>query len=242
MADQAEMVHRLPRAELVERVEAIVARCQGKRVVHVGFADVGFREMQERTDDWLHASLDDAASSIVGLDIDDAAVDRARSEGYEAFAVDCSDPSAVASLGIAVADVVVAGEIIEHLDSPGPFLRAMADLVGDGGELIITTPNASGFLNSAAALVRREVNHPDHLVLFSWRTLATILERNGWHVVETYCYVPEVKAYSKPGVAGRVLALGGRAVVRIERVAARLGAPFFADGLMVVARRKTQDA
>ncbi|MYH87243.1 MAG: hypothetical protein F4125_01180 [Acidimicrobiaceae bacterium] len=40
---QDEMAHDLPRAEIVDRIEWLTAQCVGKRVIHVGFADAGFR-------------------------------------------------------------------------------------------------------------------------------------------------------------------------------------------------------
>ena len=40
---QDEMAHDLPRAEIVDRIEWLAAQCTGKRVMHVGFADAGFR-------------------------------------------------------------------------------------------------------------------------------------------------------------------------------------------------------
>ncbi len=39
-------------------------------------------------------------------------------------------------------DVIVAGEIIEHLENPGLFLRACRPLLSAEGSLIITTINA----------------------------------------------------------------------------------------------------
>jgi hypothetical protein len=236
MADeQAAMVHRLPKAPLVERIDHVLSRCAGRRVVHVGFADAGFREMQQRRGEWLHERLASAARELVGLDIDDEGVAAARAAGFEAHAVDCCDATAVASLGIAPAEVVLAGEIIEHLDAPGAFLEAMRPLVAPGGTLLLTTPNASGFLNSAAALARREVNHPDHVLLFSYRTLTNLLDRHGWEVDEVACYVPQVKAVPGATLRDRVVGWGGRAAVGLERLAAKAGASFFADGLIVEA-------
>ncbi len=235
--EQLAMVHRLPRAPLVVRIDDVLARCAGRKVVHVGFADAGFRTMQEREGQWLHARIAAVATSVVGLDVDEPGVVAARAEGYEAHVVDCCDAEAVEALGVEPAEVVVAGEVIEHLGAPGPFLDAMAALVAPGGVLVLTTPNASGFLNSAAALARREVNHPDHVLLFSWRTLSTLLARHGWEVAETACYVPEVKAFAGGTLVDRVVGIAGRIVVGLEKLAARLGAPFFADGLIIVARR-----
>ena len=78
------------------------------------------------------------------------------------------------------AEVIIAGEIIEHLDDSGSFLDGLHSLVEPGGRLVITTPNSSGLLNAgAAAQAGYEVNHPDHVTLYSCFTLTNLLERHG---------------------------------------------------------------
>jgi len=81
-----------------------------------------------------------------------------------------------------------------------------------------------------------EINHPDHVVLFSWRTLTNLMSRHDWEVVETATFVPAVKAAPGSGVRQKVLGLAGRFVLWLERTIGRLWAPFVADGLIVTAR------
>ena len=233
---QLEMVHRLPKASLVQRIPHVAELVRGKSVVHVGFVDAGYQEMQASAGTWLHAHLGRAATHLVGIDLDVEGVERATAEGYEAYVADCRDPDAVDALGLEPADVVVAGEIIEHLDDPGSFLDGLHRLMRPGGELILTTPNASGLLNGFAAMAGAEINHPDHVILFSWRTLTNLMARHGWEVVATATFVPAVKAAPGSGVRQKVLGLAGRFVLWLERTIGRLWAPFVADGLIVTAR------
>lgn len=235
-AAQLEMVHKLPHAQLVERIPHLTALATGKRVVHVGFADAGYQEMQEQAGTWLHAHLARAASSLVGIDLDEAGVQAARDAGFEAHVADCRDPEALAALALEPADLVIAGEVIEHLDDPGAFLDGLHALLAPTGRLVVTTPNASGLLNSAAAVVGAEINHPDHVVLFSWRTLTNLLGRHGWRHVETATYVPAVKEAPAETLGMKLQGLGGKAALAVERWGGRLGAPFLADGLIVTAR------
>ena len=231
---RASLIHRLPRARVVDRIAWLTERCRGKRVIHVGFADAGFRTEQQRAGRWLHQCLGDAAAELVGIDTDPAGVGAAAESGYEAHLADCADPAEVAALQLAPADVVVAGEVIEHIDAPGPFVAALRGLCRSNGRLIVTTPNACGLVNPVAGLLRGvEVNHPDHVVMFTQRTLCELLRRRGWRVVETACYVPP--AGPDDGGQGRLGSLGVRAVLGLERLLGRLGRPFAADGLIVVA-------
>lgn len=175
---------------------------------------------------------------LVGLDIDPVGVADARAQGYEAYAVNCTDPDAVAALGLAPADLVVAGAVIEHLDEPGRFLDAMAYLVRPDGRLVLTTPNASGVLNGEAALAGFEINHPGHVAMFSWRTLHNLLDGHGWDTVEWSTFVPVVKRWRGRGAKLLFLSTAARFVLFLERAIGRRWAPFVADGLIVVARRR----
>ncbi|MBM3662110.1 MAG: class I SAM-dependent methyltransferase [Actinobacteria bacterium] len=235
---QVEMIQRLPRAQVVDRVPFLVDAVRCRRAAHVGFVDAGCWQLHERLDRWIHAHLDRAAAHLIGVDIDAAGVERARSNGFEAYVADCRDGAALAALPVDPVEVVVAGEVIEHVDEPGPFLAGLRSLTESGGRLVLTTPNASGLLNSAAAVAGFEVNHPDHVVAFTWFTLSNLLERHGWTVRQVATYVPEVK--DPKGLRGRdrVLAAGAGTLLALERLLGRFGRPFAADGLVVVAERR----
>lgn len=158
--------------------------------------------------------------------------------GFEAYAVDCSDAAAVSALGLPPAEVIIAGEIIEHLDDSGSFLDGLHSLVEPGGKLVVTTPNSSGLLNAgAAALAGYEVNHPDHVTLYSCFTLTNLLERHGWEIDSVATYVPVLKEFAALKGKMKVLGAGAKAVLGMERILAKAGRPYAADGLIVVARK-----
>lgn len=234
---QVDMVHRLPKARIVDRIDYLTETVRNRSTVHVGFVDSGCWAYHENLGSWLHKHLETSARSLIGLDLDEEGVEKARSHGFEAHAVDCSDSAAVAALGLEPAEVLIAGEIIEHLDDSGSFLDGLHTLTDTGGCLVVTTPNASGLLNaSAAALAGYEVNHPDHLTLYSCFTLTNLLARHGWEVTEVATYIPVLK--EKGSLKGRmkVLGLGASAVLGLERLLGKLGRPYAADGLIVSAR------
>ena len=224
------MVHELPAAPLVERIDHLTGLARGRSVIHIGFVDQGCRTMQDDAGAWLHGHLAGVATDLVGIDLDEAGVADAVAAGLRAHVADCRDPDALAALGVAPADLVIAGEVIEHLDDPGAFLDGVRSLVAPGGRLVITTPNAYGLLNVIASVGRREINHPDHVVMFTWRTLTNLASRHGWAVEATHVYVPTLKA----GAGAR--ALGGRLAVAVERGLARAGHRYAADGLIVMFR------
>jgi len=232
---QLEMVHRLPPARLVDRFDYLCDLVRGRRVVHVGFVDAGCQLLNEQSGAWLHEHLATTAAELVGLDLDAAGVDDARRRGYDAHTVDCRDVEAIRALNLPAADVVVAGEVIEHLDDPGSFLDGVHALVAPGGLLVVTTPNATGLVNAAALLGNYEVNHPDHVVMYTCATLDAMLTRHRWEPVEHAVFIQQVKS-GATDTRSRMFTTGARAVLGLERLLARLGRPYAADGLIVTAR------
>jgi methyltransferase family protein len=79
-------------------------------------------------------------------------------------------------------DLVVMGNLIEHLDNPGLALDALRPLVG--GELLITCPNSFGLPNYLRFLTGRFREGGDHVVSFNRFTLEHLLARHGYSVVE----------------------------------------------------------
>jgi hypothetical protein len=165
----------------------------------------------------------------VGIDVEEEGVRWATEHGFEAHAVDAQSPQAVAALGLEPADVVIAGEVVEHLDAPGPFLRAMRELASADGVLVVTTPNAYRLLNFLAPLGGVELVHPDHTAWHSPHTLATLLARSGWALEGAAYY--QNPAPRLGGLGGTVVRLGRAAFVRFSRLA-----PYWSDGLVVWAR------
>ena len=141
-----------------------------------------------------------------------------------------------AALALERADVVVAGEVIEHVDNVGSFLEALHELVTPDGILAVTTPNAAGLINALASFANLEVNHPDHVTMFSCNTLDTMMRRHRWEPIEHRVFVQQVKSKPDGTLRSHVLTNGGRAVLALQRVLARAGMPYVANGLIVIAR------
>jgi SAM-dependent methyltransferase len=177
-----EFVHRLPDAHLVDRFQYLLGVCRGKRVIDLGFVDEGRMTTKRTQRAWLHELLSRSARELVGIDSDAGGVRLARELGFESYAADCQSGSDLIDLELEHADVVVAGELIEHLDRPGDFLEAVKTLVGPTGVLVLTTPNAARLTNLLGSLAHRELANPDRVAWYSWHTLKTLFERHGWQL------------------------------------------------------------
>ena len=90
----------------------------------------------DRSGKILFFQLAEINPNIVGLDLDEEGVEALKKRGYNAV---CGDVHKV-DLDRKF-DTIIAGEIIEHLDNPGQFLRNMFRHLKPGGRLVVSTPN-----------------------------------------------------------------------------------------------------
>lgn len=89
-------------------------------------------------------------------------------------------------------EVIVASELIEHLNNPGNFLSECYKLLRPGGLLLLTTPNAFYFLNSFYLLFKKDVPvWPEHTVLFDKKTITELLSRYNFKVEKLVHFTEE---------------------------------------------------
>ena len=90
-------------------------------------------------------------------------------------------------------DTILAGEVIEHLSSPGLFMKCAKEHLKDGGRLIITTPQPFALITIAYALFKYPqtcVNF-EHTCWFCPQRLKALSKRLGfqiihWDLIEDY--------------------------------------------------------
>ncbi len=90
-------------------------------------------------------------------------------------------------------DVIIAGEMIEHLNNPGLFLQGIQRFMNAETSLVITTINAYSAFRFLIYGLRgkggeNEPVHPDHVYYFSYKTLSLIIERANLTVKDFYFY------------------------------------------------------
>jgi len=88
----------------------------------------------------LHARWPDA--ELVGIDLSAEGIRQTSNKvpGARLLQIDLLRDDPFPSSITAWADVAVCSEVLEHLEDPGAFLRAAAELVAPGGRLIVTVP------------------------------------------------------------------------------------------------------
>lgn len=173
-----------------DRVELIESHAVGKRVFDLGALDETAYQSKRDNGRWLHARLCRVAREVIGIDSSTLVPPEGLSTAPNGRIIQAD----IFSLDEIVArygrpDVVVAGELIEHLPDTLGFLRSLKGCSGlEGAELVFSTPNACSWHNVLIGFAKRESTHQDHLQVYSYKTLRTQFDRAGIDLVSLSPY------------------------------------------------------
>jgi hypothetical protein len=178
--------------ESVQRVDLIRKVCAGKRVLHLGCTNYPYTHDAIDAGMLLHLDLEKIASEVCGIDADLEGLNILERHGSKNL-VQC-DLEALEQCSLdSTFDVILAGEVIEHVNNPGLFLSGLRRFMTESTDLVITTVNAycaMRFFHYGARGKggRAEPTHPDHVAHYSYSTLKLLLERHGFGVKHFYFY------------------------------------------------------
>jgi len=210
---------RVPRP--VDRIAFVADACSNFKVLDLGALDETAYTQKRGRGTWLHERIAAVAQYVVGVDSSPAVPREGLSTAANARIVrgDIDGIDALLEESGFQPDIVVAGELIEHVPSPLAFLQGLKGSTRLAGcTLILTTPNATAAHNVAVGLLSRESTHRDHLCILSYKTLHTLCARAG---LEHFELVPYRSAFVEmrarnPGLRGALIAAGQKAVNAVE--------------------------
>ncbi len=130
-------------------------------------------------------------SDTVGVDRSLAIIDEYRRSGIFTNIV-AGDVERLDEVEIARKfEVIIAGDIIEHLSNPGRMLDGIRRFCDEQTRLVITTPNAFGAPNFLRHSLGTFREGDEHVLCFNAQNLATLLDRHGYSLSELHtCYQP----------------------------------------------------
>jgi SAM-dependent methyltransferase len=145
-----------------------------KRILDIGCGDGRFLEVLRAhgPKDW----------ELVGIDFDEAAVERCRARGFTAHAKRVEDLTGEDNSF----DAIVMQQLIEHVDDPVRIAARVFQLLKPEGLFIVETPNLAGL--DYKLFRERWWGHyhfPRHWNLFSKDTLSSMLERQGFQIIRS---------------------------------------------------------
>lgn len=178
--------------ELVHRVEFIKHVSEGKKVLHLGCTNWPYTQDSIDNNMLLHHELAKTTGELYGFDFDQEGIDVLERAGtknlYQADLERLEDVDLEETF-----DVIIAGEMIEHLNNPGLFLTGIQRFMTSKTKLVITTINAYAAHRFAVygLLGKKGINepvHPDHVAYYSYKTLKLLVERSGLKVTQFNFY------------------------------------------------------
>jgi ubiquinone/menaquinone biosynthesis C-methylase UbiE len=160
--------------------------CPGDRVLDLGCGDGA-----------LTGVLADAAGTVVGVDVAEAALRRARAR-HPALTFALAPIDGALPFDDGSFDVVWASEVIEHVADTARWLSEVRRVLTPRGRLLVTTPNHGRLQLAIGGIERYSEPLGDHLHLYSARSLRQLL-------IEFDFEVGELRGADGPPLVKRLL-------------------------------------
>lgn len=177
---------------LIDRVTFLKENCVGKKVLHLGCTDYPYTQSSIDNKKLLHFELENIAEELYGFDFDEKGIEIL--ENHDVKNLYKADLENLQEVDLDEKfDVIVAGEMIEHLSNPGLFLSGIQRFMSKDTKLLITTINAYmgmrfwlyGLRGKGGSF---EPVHPDHVAYYSYSTLSLLIKRENLQVNEFLFY------------------------------------------------------
>jgi len=162
------------------RKDEIIKICRNKNVLHLGFIQHSYLYNELiQSGKWLHEKINKVSKKLVGFDFLKEEIKIIKKKyNYECYYADVTKLEYVDY--DEKFDVIICGELIEHLDNPGLMLNGIKRFMHRDSLLIITTPNP--WSKKRLSLIRKGIPesewlNKEHICWFSYQTLKQLLER-----------------------------------------------------------------
>lgn len=195
--------------------EFLINAARGRRVLHlgcIGFTDLLAADRVKLAKQSLHWKLSQVAD-VVGVDYSIEVVKEYARLGVFTNIVPGNVERLPDSPLKGTFDVVIAGDIIEHLSNPGMMLDGIRVFCAEDTRVVLTTPNAFGLPNYGRFLLGGFKEGQEHVLSFNATTLSQLLNRHGYTVtrLETCFQRRSAESYGlRFRIGQRALALAPR--------------------------------
>lgn len=160
------------------KIKFAVKYCKNKNVLDIG--SVQHNPENYKSKYWVHKALKEVSSSIVGIDLYKSGVDYLNKRGFNMIFADAQQ----FELGKTF-DVIMAGDIIEHLEDFSGFIESCKRHMHSESRLLISTPNPWYWRYIVKAALSKEVSsNPEHTCWLCPRTLRQLLSRHDMYIGE----------------------------------------------------------
>ena len=166
------------RAPVENRIAYLAGLASGKRVLDIGVVDHAIGRRDESR--WLHGAIVKQAAACLGTDVLAEPLRELKERGFNVLLRDVTADPLDDTF-----ELILCGEIIEHLGNPAGLFRAAGKMLELGGRLVLTTPNPY-FDDTVRENLRGESEESvDHVTLLTPNGIAEFAERESLRL-DTY--------------------------------------------------------
>lgn len=163
-----------------DKFDFIIENIKDKIVLDIGcveemrdFSKLNMKKTQ-------HYKLKQYTKRLVGIDLEKEGVESLNAIGCECYV---SFAENVVKLNLGKFDVILIGDIIEHIPDPSLFLKSIRENLTDDGIIICTTPNIYGYHFTYSLLLKKPITRLQHVAGYCWVTLSNLFRLSGYDVV-----------------------------------------------------------
>jgi 2-polyprenyl-3-methyl-5-hydroxy-6-metoxy-1,4-benzoquinol methylase len=151
---------------------------RGKTILDLGC--VNHNPLNYRSKYWVHKALYYVGSDCIGIDTHEEGVIFLKEKGYKVFMGNAEN----FNLGRKF-DVIVAGELVEHLGNVSSFIECVKAHLKPSGVLLLSTPNPWHWRFIIKGLFTCNVKpNPEHTCWFCLPTITQLLSRHNMVIKE----------------------------------------------------------
>jgi SAM-dependent methyltransferase len=169
------------------RLDKILDICRNKKVIHIGCADhLPLIQKKIASNKWLHKLLTENTTNCIGIDINSEAISYIKDKLFidNVYCADVEHDNMDFILREDW-DILILGEIIEHVDNPVQFLINIRNVFKDRvKEIVITAPNVLNILTIKDIKNNIENINTNHNYWFSPYTLSRVVYKSGFTNIE----------------------------------------------------------
>lgn len=180
--DRYELADYLKNSPVIEKTVFIQELCRNREVLDLGCIRHN-ADFAKSDPNWLHQKIRDVAKRVVGIDYLADEVGKLQNLGYDIRFGDVTKPLPLDEKF----DVIVAGDLIEHLTNFEGFFDNCSRLLREGGVLIISTPNP--FFTDEFHYVSYKRNfliNPEHTCWIDPQALSQLARRFRFRITEIH--------------------------------------------------------
>lgn len=170
MHHRRRLLHAAYQTPVSDRVDYLRELATGRIVLDIGVVDHNLTNERR----WLHGELAAVAKTCLGVDILADEIEVLRARGYNVKAIDITTESIGEQF-----DLVICGEVIEHVGNPGMLFAAARELLRSTGRFVVTTPNPYALRMIYHHFRDRPYQNVDHVTLISPWCVVELAERAG---------------------------------------------------------------